>query len=67
MKNKVAEKQPISAKELVTAIRSLGEKNQHLLLCIASKKYAQLSCCSSAREKWTYKIILKTAFFLDKK
>ena len=29
MKNKVAEKQPSSAKELVNAIKNLGERNQH--------------------------------------
>ena len=40
-KNKVAEKQPSDAKELVTAKRSSGERNQHLVLCISNEKYPQ--------------------------
>ena len=37
MKIKVAEKQPFSAKELLTAVKSLGERNQHQVLCIPIK------------------------------
>ena len=56
MKNNVAEKQPISAKKLVTAIKSLAERNQHRVQCVPSKKYAQSFCSSGARERWTHEI-----------
>ena len=62
--NKVEEKQPSSTKELVTAIKEVWEKKISTY-CALVKKYAQLSCYSSARERWTHKI-LKTDF-LDKK
>ena len=66
-KDKVAEKQPSSAKEFVTAIKEVWVKEISTEYCaLLVKKYAQPSCCNSAKERWTHKI-LKTTFLLDKK
>ena len=55
IKNKVAEKQPFRANKLNCNKNSLGERNQHQVLCIPSKKYVHPSCRSDVREKWTHK------------
>ena len=39
--------------KLTTIKEFLVKEIQHQVLCIPTKKYTQLSCCSSARERWT--------------
>ena len=60
MKNEAAEKQPSSATELVTAIKEVCIKEispEYCAFLFPNNKYAQPSCCSSARERWcTHKI-----------
>ena len=54
-KNTVTEKQPSSAKELATAIKKVWVKEISTEYCaFLVKKYAQPSCCSSARDRWTH-------------